>query len=196
MSNLQYTSSIDPAQAQLIEIRDLQCQVSQKADKTDVLALSAAVAQKANQADLASAVAQINALSVEVARKADKCELDRLKDQSAQIVSSLQGFASKVEVNVLQSTIQGLSQNFSLTAKAVADAGCEVFHDLRLDHLARTLAAVHCGLRDDRVRVDTLIAASTDAATKTAMQAFADAMYTRWDQVLTQFVGIAPICGA
>lgn len=194
MSNLQYTSSIDPAQAQLIEIRDLQCQVNQKADKTDVLAISSALSHKANQADLSATVAQLNALTVEVARKADKCELDRLKDSNAQIVSSLQGFASKVEVNILQSTIQGISQNYSLTAKAVADSACDVFHDLRLDHLARTLAAVHCGLRDDRVRVDTLIAAVTDSATRTALQALADSMYSRWDQVLTQFVGIAPVC--
>lgn len=191
MSDLQYSTQIDSAQAQMMELRDLRNQVHSKASKEDVIALQGALSHKANQAEFCTVQAQIAALSVEVARKADKCDLIRTQDSVAALASGQSAFALKYEVQALAGNVQGISANF---ASAADNGSCDPVYDKRLTHLARALAAIHCGIRDDRVRVDTLIAAVTDAATKSALQALADSVFSRWDQILVQFVSITGGC--
>lgn len=192
MSDLQYSTQIDSAQAQMMELRDLRCQVHSKASKEDVIALQGALSHKANQAEFCTVQAQIAALSVEVARKADKCDLVRTQDSVAALASGQAAFALKYEVQALAGNVQGITNNIATLAGN--DSGCDPVYDKRLTHLARALAAIHCGIRDDRVRVDTLIAAVTDAATKSALQALADSVFSRWDQILVQFVSITGGC--
>lgn len=192
MSDLQYSTQIDSAQAQMMELRDLRCQVHSKASKEDVIALQGALSHKANQAEFCTVQAQIAGIQVELARKADKCDLIRTQDSVAALASGQSAFALKYEVQAIAGNVQGLSANF---ASATADNGsCDPVYDKRLTHLARALAAIHCGIRDDRVRVDTVIAAVTDAATKSALQALADSVFSRWDQILVQFVSITGGC--
>lgn len=191
MSDLNYSTQIDKEQAQLMEIRDLRCAVHGKASKEDLIVLQGALTHKANQADFSTLQAQVVALYTEVARKADKCDLTRTQDGLAALSSGQSAFALKYEVSNLSNNIQGITQNI---ASLAGDTGCDPVLDKRLTQLARALAAIHCGVRDDRVRVDTLIAAIQDVTVKTALQALADSVFSRWDQVLVQFVSITGGC--
>ncbi len=192
MSDLQYSTQIDSAQAQMMELRDLRCAVHGKASKEDLIALQGALSHKANQAEFCAVQAQIAGIQAELARKADKCDLVRTQDSVAAIASGQSAFALKYEVQALSGSVQGITNNIATLAGN--DSGCEPCYDKRLTHLARALAAIHCGIRDDRVRVDTLIAAVTDPATKSALQALADSVFSRWDQILVQFVSITGGC--
>lgn len=193
MSDLQYSTQIDSAQAQMMELRDLRCAVHGKASKEDLIALQGALSHKANQSEFCAVQAQLAAMTVELARKADKCDLLRTQDSVASLASGQSAFALKYEVQALAGSVQGITNNIA-TLAGNDSGGCEPVYDKRLTHLARALAAIHCGIRDDRVRVDTLIAAVTDPATKSALQALADSVFSRWDQILVQFVSITGGC--
>lgn len=169
------------------------------ATQNDLCAVQNALGHKANQTDICRLDAAVAALTCEVSRKADKCDLVRLQDGVSGIAQGQAAFALKYEVQALHGSVQGMAANLAATASVTAvasDVGdCGPLFDRRLTVLARALAAIYCGIRDDRVRVETLIAAINDPATRSAIQALADAVFARWEQILVQFVSITGGCG-